>query len=515
MNRRASPNLLHPQPRLYMGLFLPWLPAENALRKGRAPPDVPFALVEQQRGATRIAAMAQSAAQLGLEPGLTLAEARTRVPELVAVPFDPQADGALLGEVAKLCGRYTPSAEDRPPAELALDITGCAHFFGGKGGLQADLAARVKALGLTLRSAFAATPDAACALARFGVTEIADLPLAALGMEREVLVGLRRAGLRRIGELAALPRAPLAARFGRELVQRLARLTEEEDPHVTARQAVETIREEARFAEPVVRTDDVLDVIAMLVGAAAERLRERDEGARALAVRLHRGDGQLAQLTIECGSPTRDPQVLMRLLRERIESLADPLDPGFGYDFIDIAVPHAEHLVERQDGLEQECAPRPAIGPLIDRLAVRHGAGAIRGFAAGDSYLPERAGRLVAFGSGQESPWPEGMAGDPPLRPLLLFDPPQRVQVLAAVPDGPPRLFRWRGRAYRVAREEGPERIAPEWWRRRGGHAENAGLSRDYYRVEDEEGHRFWLFRHGLYERESSDPAWYLHGLFA
>ena len=465
----------------------------------------------------RIVALARRAAQLGLEPGLMLAEARARVPELAAMPFDPQADEALLGEVAALCGRYTPSAEMRPPSEIALDITGCAHLFGGEEVLCADLAARVQALELTVRIAAAATPDAACALARTGAPDIAALPLAALQMEGEVLAGLRRAGFRRIGELAVLPRAPLAARFGPELVRRLARLTEEEDPHVTALHAVEEIREEARFAEPIGRSGDVLDVIEMLVEQAAERLRERDEGARALVVRLHRGDGHVAQLTVECSAPTRDPALLLRLLRERIESLSDPLDPGFGYDSIDIAVPHAEPLVERQGGLEPERTPPPDIGSLLDRLAVRHGADAIMRFSADDSHMPERAGTLrpARTQPPKEAEWGDVSSGDPPLRPLLLFDPPQRLQVLASVPDGPPRQFRWRGRAYRVVRQEGPERIAPEWWRRRGGYGENPGLSRDYYRVEDEEGHRFWLFRHGLYGRESTDPGWYLHGLFA
>jgi len=465
----------------------------------------------------RIVALARRAAQLGLEPGLMLAEARARVPELAAVPFDPQADEELLGEVAALCRRYTPSVEMYPPSEIVLDITGCAHLFGGEEVLCADLAARVQAMGLTLRIAAAATPDAACALARFGAPNIAALPIAALQMEAEVLAGLRRAGFRRIGELAALPHAPLAARFGPELVRRLARLLEEEDPHVTALHAVEEVREEARFAEPVARTGDVLDVIEMLIGQAALRLAERDKGARALAVRLHRGDGHIAQLTIECGAPTRDPALLIRLLRERIESLADPFDPGFGYDAIDIAVPHVEPLMERQEGLEPQRVPTPEIGPLLDRLAVRHGAGGIMHFSAGDSHVPERAGTLRPASAPfpKEGEWQDVPSGDPPLRPLLLFDPPQRLQVLASVPDGPPRQFRWRGRAYRVTLQEGPERIAPEWWRRRGGYGDNPGLSRDYYRVEDEEGHRFWLFRQGLYGRESGDPDWYLHGLFA
>ena len=131
--------------------------------------------------------------------------------------------------------------------------------------------------------------------------------------------------------------------------------------------------------------------------------------------------------------------------------------------------------------------------------------------------MPERAGGLrPRAATGREDvPWSPPGPGEPPLRPLLLFDPPQRIEVIAAVPGEAPRRFRWRGKSYAVIRQEGPERIAPEWWRRRGGHDANPGLSRDYYRVEDDAGHRFWLFRHGLYERETGDPGWYIHGLFA
>lgn len=461
--------------------------------------------------------LSRKAAKLGLQPGLMLAEARARVPGLAVQAHDPQADAALLGKVVKLCGRYTPSVAPHPPLETILDITGCAHLHGGEEALQADLIVRIRNIGLTAQSALATTPDAARALARFGGNDIHALPIAALKVESETRQALRRAGFRRIGDLAELPRAPLAARFGSDLVRLLARLLAEEDPHIVPHHSPEPIREEMRFAEPIRRTQDMLDAIEMLAARAMPRLAERDEGARALAVRLHRSDGHIAGLLVETGAPTRDPALLLRLLQERIDNLADPLDPGFGYDSVEIAIPHAEALAQQQEQLEPESVPSPDIGPLLDRLAVRHGPSGIMCFAAGDSHVPERAGILHPFHTPlhKQAGWLPILAGDPPSRPLLLFDPPQRLQVIAAVPDGPPRQFRWRGGGYRVVRQEGPERIAPEWWRRRDGHSENPGLSRDYYRVEDDRGHRFWLFRHGLYERETGDPHWYLHGLFA
>jgi protein ImuB len=112
--------------------------------------------------------------------------------------------------------------------------------------------------------------------------------------------------------------------------------------------------------------------------------------------------------------------------------------------------------------------------------------------------------------------WPEEQdAEDPPLRPLFLFDPPQRIETIAEVPDGPPRRFSWNGTTHEVLRSEGPERIASEWWRRLGGEwPGRGGLTRDYYRIEDRGGGRYWVFRHGLYS-EQPQPGWYIHGLFA
>lgn len=515
MTQPASPNAA--MARRYLALLLPWMPSERARRDGTAPPDgIPFALVEKQRGAMRIAAPDRHAARLGLEPGMMLADARGRVPELAAIPHDPAADAALLDRLARLCGDYSPSVEIDPPRGVMLDVTGCAHLLGGETALRAALAARVEALGFTVRAAFAGTPDAARALARFGGADIRALPIEALAAEPGIPGALRRAGFRTIADIAALPSAPIAARFGAETVRLLDRLLGREDPHIVPLRRQTPVGVEMRFAEPVARTQDMLDAVEALVEQAAARLAERGEGGRAFALRLHRSDGLVAPLLIETGAPTRDPALVLRLLRERIDSLADPLDPGFGYDSIDLVVPETENLPERQPGLEEPAkATREGIGPLLDRLAVRHGRASVLRFSGADSHMPERAGHLAPAAAAPPSRgWPAPEPGEPPLRPLLLLDPPQPVEVLAAVPDGPPRRFLWHGSAHHVVRQEGPERIAPEWWRRMGGYAD-PGLSRDYYRVEDEEGHRFWLFRHGLYGRETGTPRWYVHGLFA
>jgi protein ImuB len=205
----------------------------------------------------------------------------------------------------------------------------------------------------------------------------------------------------------------------------------------------------------------------------------------------------------------------MRLFRERIDSLADPLDPGFGYDLVRLDVALAERLDASQLKLEGGEAQKGSLQEegvvqLLDQLGTRLGRTRVRRFGARDSHIPEQAELMLpASDPVPTAPWVPPEKGEPPLRPIYLFDPPQPIESMAAeVPDGPPHRFRWRRTVHDVARAEGPERIAGEWWRREDI------PTRDYFRVEDRKGRRFWIFRHGLYsERES--PRWYLHGLFA
>lgn len=502
--------------RRYLAVYLPFLPSERIRRShGRndALPDGPFALVEKQRGSMRLAAVDMAAHALGLSAGLPFADARARVPNLAAFDHDPGADAALLDWLAEACDRYTPMVATDPPAGLVLDITGCVHpFAGGEAGLEDDLAQRLARLGLTARLSLAGTPDTAVALARHGGTDPAALPVAALRVEPEIHVALARAGLKTVGDVARLPAAPLAARFGKDLPVLLDRIMGREDVRITPRRQLAEIETEARFAEPIARNEDVLTTLARLVAEAAILLSERGVGGRRFSAALFRSDGQVARLSVETGQPVRDPAVLDRLLRERIDALADPLDPGFGYDMIRLAVHVVEPLAPEQLRLDGGKVAERELSALIDRLGTRLGRNRVRRFAPVDTHIPEQAVlELPAVERRDPAPWSAPAPGEPPLRPLHLFDPPHRIEVIAEVPDGPPRRFKWRRSMHEVARHEGPERIAAEWWMRR----DNGGLTRDYYRVEDVRGRRYWLFRHGLYGTEKPHPDWYLHGLFA
>lgn len=494
-------------------MHFPLLPSERIKRSTPERPDGPFALVEKVRGSFRLVALDPGALALGLTPGLPLADARARVPELVVFDADVMADAALLDWLAAACDLYTPAVATDPPHGLILDITGCTHpFEDGEQGLADDLARRLARIGLTARLALADTPDMATALAAYGGDDVRALPVTALRIEPDLHVALKRAGLKTVGAVAKLPAAPLAARFGEELPVLLARLLGEQDVRITPKRALAEIETEARFAEPLARTEDALATIARLVEQAAVQLSARDAGGRRFSVALFRSDGHVARLAVETGHPTRDARVLDRLFRERIDTLADPLDPGFGYDMIRLAVHVVEPLPPEQLQLDGGKVADRELAALIDRLSTRLGRNHVRRFAAVDTHIPEQAVlALPAVAPRKAASWGTPEAGEPPLRPIHLFDPPQRIEVIAEVPDGPPHRFTWRRTVHEIARHEGPERIAAQWWKR----ADNKGLTRDYYRVEDVRGRRYWVFRHGLFGSEKPHPDWYLHGLFA
>ncbi len=529
-----------------MAVHLPWLPAERLVRTS-APthaglPDTPFVLVEKQKGALRLVAVSQAAHLLGLGPGLALADARARVPDLPAFDAAPAADLAWLERLANGCLRYTPRVMVTPPQGLLLDIAGCHHIYGpdlaqAEQWLATDLETRMRETGLTVRLAFSPSSDAAMALAVHGLQEgaVHRLPVTALDCEPSVHQALRRAGLNHIGDLASRPRMVLTSRFGKEVSYRLARLLGEVDSPIIPRRSLPAVICEARFAEPIAHADNVRSVLTELATKAMRQLDERGQGARKLQATLFRCDGEKRSLAVETVAPTRDVALIMRLFAERIETLADPLDPGFGYDQITLDVRAAEPLAAAQVDIDASAAQaREALAALLARLSTRLGPERVTHWRHIDSHVPEMcftsSPSLLVEGDHSKNdggvfrpllplhrpagaPPPHSTNGEEnvPTRPLLLLDPPEAVETIAQVPDGPPYRFRWRGSQHRVTRHEGPERIAMPWW---DGRAKAARLTRDYYRVEDVEGRRFWLFRHGLYS-EKADPGWYLHGLFA
>jgi len=528
----------------YLALFFPWLPAER-LRLSRshlsaAQDDCPRAFVEKQRGALRLTAVDEAAAALGLSPGLSMADARARVPELDLFDHSPNEDQNWLERLADGCARYTPTVALNSPDGLILDTTGCDHLFGGEAGLWSDLERRLTRLGVTVRHAFAATPEGARALSRHVAGPACDehsairrLPVAALELEDDATLALRRAGLKTIGDVARRPMASIAARFGAPAVTAIRRILGEADSALAPRRVVPPLGVERNFAEPVARTETMLAILAELAGEAAQLLEAKGHGWRRFEAVFFRTDGLVRRLEVETGAPMRDVPALMRLIRERIDSLNDPINPGYGFDLLRLNISSSEPLGAAQLRLEGGATGEAAVTALIERLSTRLGRGRVRRFGARDSHIPEQAEfALPALDPPPSGQWPPPQPGEPPLRPIHLFDSPQPIEVIGAeVPDGPPRRFRWRRAQHEVARFEGPERIAGEWWRRRpetvvltddNGYehlryqlGDTSGHIRDYYRVEDRRGRRYWIFRLGFFEAEKPMPRWYLHGLFA
>lgn len=490
----------------------------------------------------RVAHADRRALALGLAPGLTLADARARVPEVAVADLDRDADHALLKRIADWCDRFTPLTGCDGDDGVMLDITGCVHLFGGEAAMRAEIVARLGFMGFTVQAAIAGTPDAARAVAHYGVQGVVapgmeaetvrPLPVAALGIDGERALALSRAGLKTIADIADRPRAPLAARFGAGLMDRLARVLGETDHPLSPDRPAPELMIERRFADPIARSEDIDATLAGLARGLSRQLERHGLGGRRFEASFFRADGAVRRIAVASGRPVRDARILARLYAERLDALADPLDPGFGFDMVRLAALSCEAMAERQRRFDGDGEDDEAVGELIDRLSARFGAAQVMRFAAGNSHVPERgfyavdaiaatggAAQHLAVGRDRPSPlagtpaapaWPEAARGEPPMAPLRLFTPPQPVETMAEVPDGPPVRFRWRRVVHDIVAAEGPDRIAPEWWR----DGEEA-LTRDYFRVEDRHGHRFWLFREGLYGREAERPRWYLHGLFA
>lgn len=466
----------------------------------------------------RLASIDAQAEAVGLRAGMPLADARAQIGKLTVVPHDPALDQDWLDRLAQGCARYTPLVALDAPDGLILDIAGAEHLFGGEARLVTDLEMRLARLGMTLRHALGPTADAARALARYQTRPAPDegqairrLPVAALELEDEATTALVRAGLKTIGDLAARPMANIAARFGVDAATALRRILGDAPSPLDPRIAPPPLVAERRFAEPIASTAHAGKILAELAGEAIAALDKRGKGGRHFRATFFRSDGLARSIEIETAHPTRDAGLVMRLFAERMDGLCDPLDPGFGFDMIRLAVPRLERLAATQLQLEGGAVREAGTDELVDRLTVRLGRGRVRRLRPADTHIPEQAQlELPAIDAPEPLPWQAPEPGGPPTRPFHLFDPPQPIEVIAEVPDGPPHRFRWRRMLHAIRRYEGPERIAAEWWRRK----DNAGLTRDYYRVEDDRGRRYWLFRHGLYE-EKADPRWYIHGLFA
>lgn len=487
-----------PMQRRLLSLWLPDWPIRRLLRAGIVPPDSPVATVATLRGVRRIAAVGEAAAARGVREGQSVADASALCPGLVTRDATPEEDADALARLALWCQAFTPLTEADPPDGVVLDITGCAHLFGGEAGLIRRLETALPGA----RAAIAETAAAARAFARYdraGNSLLAPLPLAALDLTPAAIAALARLGIRRIGELDALPRAERRSAIGPDVARRL----DEAFGRIPERRHFLSPppdwREVENHAEPLLAAEQLRAALARLTERLCARLEAADLGATALIARFHRVDAAIEEARLGFASPCRDVAHMLKLFREALTGI----DPGFGIEAVSVAAETAS-LAASQTDLDANASADPSrvLDLLMNRIALHR-------VAPVASHIPERAARRAGL---TDQPAPFLPPAHP--RPVRLLPKPVPIEVIAPVPDDPPLLIRWDGRTHRIAHATGPERIARDWWR----HAPDAVRHeaervRDYYAVEDEDGLRLWVFRAGLHGG-TAPPRWFLHGMF-
>ncbi|WP_426231498.1 DUF6504 family protein [Pararhizobium sp. DWP3-4] len=473
----------------------------------------------------RIAALDICGEKAGLKRGQGLAEARAMLPGIEIIPADPAADKGLLTSLADWCDRYTPLVAMDGANGLYLDISGCVHLHGSEQSLLTDILSRLFRLGIEARGAISSSAGLSWAMARYRPGEIAGpqdaedvlscLPLAALRLPLETIETLARVGLKTVGDLIPLPRAPLARRFGPSVLLRLDQALGFEDEPLSPRLPVASLSAERRLASPIQDEDDILGLTLQLAKSLRQSLEEREEGGRLFELVLFRVDGKVFRIRAATSAASKDPERIAALYRERLQAIHDDLDAGYGFEILRLCVLKTERYVAIQEDFSGRSDQTRSLSAFADRVMARFGPESLSVLVLQESHVPERAAGfspiadIAGLSAQQRLDMPA--AALPSVRPLRLFRHPERVDAIATeLPEGAPASFKWRKITYQVARAEGPERIAGEWWI----DGEDA-LTRDYFRIEDSDGRRFWLFRDGLYGQTVAPPQWFLHGIFA
>lgn len=510
----------------------------NVGRAACRPVEPPLVTAHRVDGRDLVHAANEAARAFGIEPGMWLSQARVIAAGLLIEPADLEGDRAELERLAvALARRWAPTVAVSGEDGLFLDLTGVAHLHGGEDGFCRRLHRFLDRIGYCNNLAISDTPGTAWALARhlrqlpFTVCPpgrhaeaLEPLPAAALRLEPKHVKLLDRLGVDTVGELAKLPRGPLAKRFGGALVRRLDQATGRAPEPLDPVPVPQRIAVERRFFEPIATAGAIDHQLGELAPGLATALAEAGLGARSVLLVAERVDGRAQTLRVGFARPNRQPDHLLRLLRRRIEEI----DPGFGIDALSLHVLRADPLGAEALGPELAGEGTPDLAPLVDLIANRIGGRRLWRVLPVESDVPERsvapappiapAERAASELKGDDVRRLRTAEDDHPWhprwpRPVRLLPRPERVEhVVAELPDHPPKRFTWRGKSHRVVRADGPERIVGEWWRRP---AERDAV-RDYFTLEDETGRRFWLFRRGDgWRAETGDLSWHLHGAYA
>jgi protein ImuB len=472
-------------------------------------------VVVARRGSKRtVAAIDAAAFKAGARIGMAAAKVQAMISGLHLVEADPGGDASAIERLALwMLRQYTPVVATDSHDGIVMDTEGADHLRGGELLMLTGLVNALRGRGLQARGAIADTWGAAHAIARttrreaiivpVGETARAcvNLPISSLRLPLDTVAGLAVLGFRTVGEVSATPRAPLTLRFGPEVGRRLdqmfGRVAEPIDPMRTA-DLIEVTRS---FAEPIGAAETIAKYIGKLVVELCAALEMRGQGVRRADLILYRVDNTLQSLRAGTAKPVRDLPHLTKLLCSSIEKI----DPGFGIEKLSLAATMIEPFEEKQSISSLVAETVVDVTPLLDSFGNR-GQRMYR-LAPVESDVPERnVGRVSPVCAKLGQAWPTRWP-----RPSRMLAHPERIEVIALTPDHPPASMTWRGTHRRLKRGDGPERVFGEWWVR----SSEMEAVRDYYSVEDEDGHRFWVYRSG----DGVDPAtgsagWFLHGIY-
>lgn len=472
----------------------------------------PFVLSAPDHGRMIIVAANAAAQVQGIRTGMAVADARALLPSLQVKDDTPELAGKLLKALGEWAIRYSPVTAVDLPDGLILDVSGCAHLWGGERPYLKEILTRLRRAGYEVRAAMADTIGAAWAIARYGqITALIEsgdqfaallpLPPAALRLETPILQRLHKLGLCQIAHFISMPRSVLRRRCGQALLQRIDQALGSEEEAIQPLHPIELYQERLPCLEPIVTATGIEIALMRLLEALCGRLVKEDKGLRSAILKGYRVDGKVEQIHIGTNRPSHNVTHLFKLFEIKIATI----EPELGIELFILEAPKVEELSPLQEslwggtgGLEDV-----EVAELLDKLAGKLGVNSIHRYLPDDHYWPERSLKLAA--SLEEKSTATWQIDRP--RPIRLLTQPELIEVTAPIPDYPPMLFRYKGKLHKIKKADGPERIEREWWLEGGPH-------RDYYSVEDDEGQRYWLFRSGHYA-EDSPPQWFIHGFFA
>ena len=495
----------------YVSIWFRHLPTDWFTLRQPQLKNVPFVLRMPLHGRMVITAANPIAEQRGITKGMALADARAIVPDLEAFDDKPDLINKLLNKLAEWCIRFTPAAAVDPPDGLLFDATGCSHLWGGDPLYVADILKKLTARGYHVRGAMANTIGVAWGVARYGkepriidshhhLDALMSLPPESLRLEAHSVERLHKLGLHQVRLFIDMPRPSLRRRFGQHFLQQLDKAVGTETETFYPVQLVEPFQERLPCLDPIVTATGIEIALRELLTALCSRLLKEQKGLRTAVFKGYRVDGKIEQVEIATHRPSHHVDHLYKLFEIKLPGF----EPALGIELFVLEAKKVEDHLPQQDKIWQLSGglTDSNLSELIDRLAARFGTNTIHRYLPDEHYWPERS--IKPASSLQEKStviW----RNDKP-RPVQLLPVPQPIEVTAPIPDYPPMLFRYQGKVHQITKADGPERIEQEWWLQQGQH-------RDYYRVEDEEGHRYWLFRLGHYHDKTFQ--WFIHGFFA